>query len=112
MTEEKAHDDRRAFLASAAKFSAVASVLGLSGAVLAGPTKAADKNQLRVLLRNAIETGDMKTAIAAHGKTAALTDLQTKALYSLTSQDLANLKKIKSKLAPFGDLRAVLRLEL
>jgi hypothetical protein len=112
MGSNEHQDERREFLAVASKFSAVAAVLGLGGNALTGTAEAADKEELLSLLRCAIDTGDMQKAMKMHGAKAQLDAKQKAALQSLTKNDLAVLKQLRTKLAPHDQLRGILRLEL
>jgi len=113
MKKTKLKDERREFLAVASKFSAVVAALGLSGTALVDIASAGDYDSaLKVLLKHAIDTGDMEAAIKQYGEKAKLDKQQLAALRSLTPNELAVLKQIRQKLAPHQQLKGVLRLDL
>jgi len=105
MKNKGLNPSRRKFLAAAAKYSAVAAALGLSRVrqVKGSTAELTGEEKVRFdLLQNAIETGNMESALEKFGAAANLKPQMTRALRSLTSQDLKNLKAIQNKLAPFG----------
>ena len=113
MKKKQLKDERREFLAVAGKFSTVVAALGLSGTVLVDLASAADQESaLKLLLRQAIDTGNMEAAIERYGGEAKLDKNQLAALRSLTPNELAVLKRIRQKLAPHQQLKGVLRIDL
>jgi len=113
MKKKQLKDERREFLAVAGKFSTVVAALGLSGTVSVDLASAADQESaLKLLLRQAIDTGNMEAAIERYGGEAKLDKNQLAALRSLTPNELAVLKRIRQKLAPHQQLKGVLRIDL
>ena len=98
------NQEKRNFLAVAAKFSAVAATLGAGGTViLAARSDAAVTAPIQSLLHTAVQTGDMDMAIKQYGEQCKLDATQLKALQSLSRQELNSLKSIQQKLLPLGD---------
>ncbi|MCX6560803.1 MAG: hypothetical protein NTZ26_09865 [Candidatus Aminicenantes bacterium] len=96
--------ERRRFLVVAAKFSAVMAAVGLGGkAVLGEPAPAAGAETMSFnLIQQAIQTGDMEGAIRSYKTEVNLQEFHFKALRSLTSQDLGDLRRIQGKLEAGG----------
>jgi hypothetical protein len=100
---------RRDFIKTATKFAGVLGVLGVTAGSFEEIVSAQEVTQegqasdARVVARNellvdAINTGDMESAIRKHKSKAELNTEQVKALRSLTRKDLAAFKSIRSKL--------------
>ena len=99
-------------LATAAKFSAILAVLGVSSSILAPVANAHDtgpKNNelkevglnveaLKKLLEHAISSGNMDEAISKFGRDAGLNAAQTETLKGLTKEELKDLDAIQKKL--------------
>jgi hypothetical protein len=100
---------RRDFIKTATKFAGVLGVLGITAhsfeeIVSAHETTQADQaSNARAVARNgllidAINTGDVEFAIRKHKSKAGLNTQQVNALRSLTREELAAFKGIRSKL--------------
>ena len=117
---------RLRLLATAAKFSAVLAVLGVSNTILtpnanAHDTKAHDNkakgeanelkgsninvDALKKLLEHAIASGNMAEAIEKFGKEVGLNEPQTDTLKGLTKEELKDLEMIQKKLDTFDDIQ-------
>jgi hypothetical protein len=95
-------EDRREFLAVAAKFSSVATILGLGGKTVLEAGGVSAKRPIIKLLDYAVETGDMNTAIKKYSEQIQLNSEQLKALNSLTRGELTTIKTVRKKLKPLG----------
>ena len=106
-------------LATAAKFSAMLVVLGVSSTILTPNAVAddlkekGDENELKTsnvdvaalkeLLAYAMSSGNMKEAIAKYGKKAKLNEAQIDTLKGLTAEELKDLEMIQKKLDTFDE---------
>lgn len=106
-------------LATAAKFSAMLAVLGVSNTILTPDAVAddhkdkGDENELKTsnvdvaalkeLLAYAMSSGNMKEAIEKFGKKAKLNEAQIDTLKGLTSEELKDLEMIQKKLDTFDE---------
>jgi hypothetical protein len=84
------------------KLAAIFGIVGLTGIGLHGTAQAADRRAVQMLVSDAIKTGDMAAAMRKHGAAAKLTEAESKALSSLSQQDLQALKGIQDKLKNFA----------
>ena len=112
---------RLRLLATAAKFSAVLAVLGVSSSILTPNANAHDTKDkaktkanelkesninvdaLKKLLEHAISSGNMAEAIEKYGKDVGLNEPQTDTLKGLTKEELKDLELIQKKLDTFDD---------
>ena len=106
-------------LATAAKFSAVLAVLGVSSSILTPNAYAHDTKDkakanelkesninvdaLKKLLEHAMSSGNMVEAIEKYGKEVGLNEPQTDTLKGLTKEELKDLELIRKKLDTFDD---------
>lgn len=112
---------RLRLLATAAKFSAVLAVLGVSSSILTPNASAHDTKEntkanelkesninvdaLKQLLEHAISSGNMAEAIEKYGKEVGLNEPQTDTLKGLTKEELKDLELIQKKLDNFDDIQ-------
>lgn len=112
---------RLRLLATAAKFSAVLAVLGVSSTILtpnanAHDTKAKgeanelktsniDVEALKKLLDHAMTSGNMVEAIEKFGKEVGLNEAQTDSLKGLSKEELKDLEMIQKKLDNFDEIQ-------
>lgn len=110
---------RLRLLATAAKFSAILAVLGVSSSILTPNANAHDTKDkpkanelkesnidvaaLKKLLEHAISSGNMAEAIEKYGKDVGLNEPQTDTLKGLTKEELKDLEMIQKKLDTFDD---------
>jgi hypothetical protein len=110
---------RLRLLATAAKFSAILAVLGVSNTILTSDVVAhgnkdkGDENELKTsninvaalkeLLAHAMSSGNMKEAIEKFGKKTGLNEAQIDTLKGLTSEELKDLEMIQKKLDTFDE---------
>ena len=110
---------RLRLLATAAKFSAILAVLGVSNTILTGDAVAHDhkdkagENELKAstinvpalkkLLALAMSSGSMEEAIKKYGKKVGLNEAQIDTLKGLTREELKDLEMIQKKLDTFDD---------
>ena len=94
---ETGPNDRREFMATAGKLAAVLSVLGLTGEAAAAGR---ESSSAKMVLDQAMKTGDMNKALKQHGSK--LDKRQMQALESLSKADLQQLNNLQRKLAPAG----------
>jgi hypothetical protein len=110
---------RLRLLATAAKFSAILAVLGVSNTILTGDAVAHDHNDkagenelkastinvpaLKKLLALAMSSGSMEEAIKKYGKKVGLNEAQIDTLKGLTREELKDLEMIQKKLDTFDD---------
>lgn len=100
---------RRELLRSAVRLSAALSAVGLSSSALLTPgTARADEegcgglspdDPVHLLVRHALDTGDMDSAIALHAAAAGLSDAEIGALQTITAADLAAFARLRKQLA-------------
>ena len=95
---ETGPSDRREFMATAGKLAAVLSVLGLTGEAAAAGKESS--SSAKMMLDQAMKTGDMNMALKQHGSK--LDKRQMQALESLSKADLQQLNNLQRKLAPAG----------
>lgn len=108
---QSSQEERRDFIKTATKLSGIVALLGISpesfGAIISAPA-AQDQDldpkarAIRRLFNEAMDSGDMAAAINKHRRDAQLNDNQVAALRSITREELAALKSLRSKLAPVG----------
>ncbi len=110
---------RLRLLATAAKFSAILAVLGVSNTILTNDANAHDhkdkagENELKAininvpalkkLLELALSSGSMEEAIKKYGKKVGLNEAQIDTLKGLTREELKDLEMIQKKLDTFDD---------
>ena len=100
-------EQRREFIKTATKLSGIVALLGISaesfGAII-NASETQDPNSdprvrsIQLLFTEAMDSGNMRTAIDRHRREAKLNDDQVKALMSINGEELAALKSLRGKL--------------
>jgi hypothetical protein len=107
--KEANNEERRDFIKTATKLSGAVALLGISAesfGVIIGAEGAQAQNPdarmraIQLLFTEAIEQGDMRTAVDKYRGEAKLNDSQLRALMSISREELVALKSLRGKLTP------------